>query len=172
MFLPSRGRHCVVTAVLLLSDRAAEGLPRPNLLSLFDRDITEAIQQRIDMGDSIVLGIDHNSDVRTGPLALLLRHMGLRDSILDLHGSCSAPATQNRNTTCTPIDAIWVLPVVQVLCSGYCPFDNPRAPFSDHRLLWVELDNTSLLGKDLPPRGPVRACWLRAYDPRLRKRYV
>ena len=92
----------------------------------------EAIQQRIDIGDSIVLGIDHNSDVCTGPLALLLRRMGLCDSILDLHGSCFALATQNRNMTRTPIDAIWVLPGVQVLQGGYCPFDDPRAPFLYH----------------------------------------
>ena len=96
-------------------DLMPKGSPWPNPLTLFEQDLTEAIQQRIDMGDSIVLGIDHNSDVCMGPLALLLWSMGLRDSILDLHGFRSALATQNSNTTCTPIDAIWVLPSVQVL---------------------------------------------------------
>ena len=114
-FSPAGGNTVWSQQYSYFLDRTAEGSPRPNPLSLFDRDITEDIQQRIDMGNSIILGIDHNSDVCTGPLALLLRRMGLRDSIHALHGSCSAPATQNRNTTRTPIDAIWVLPGVQVL---------------------------------------------------------
>ena len=90
-FSPTGGDTVWSQQYSYFSDCTAEGLPRPNPLSLFDQDITEAIQQRIDLGDSIVLGIDHNSDVRTGLLALLLQCMGLRDSILTLHGSWSAP---------------------------------------------------------------------------------
>ena len=43
---------------------------------------------------------------------------------------------------------------------------------SDHRLLWIELDNSSLLGKHLPSVVPVKACRIRCEDPRSRTLYV
>ena len=62
----------------------------------------------------MILGIDHNDDVRTGDLALKLCDLGLIDSILTLHSASLPPATFNRNTTHTPIDALWVSPNVGV----------------------------------------------------------
>ena len=77
-------------------------------------------------GDSVILGIDHNDDVRTGELALKLRNLGLINSILSQHSASSPPATFNRNTTRTPINALWNSPNVSVPSGGYCAFGGSR----------------------------------------------
>ena len=51
----------------------------------------------INAGDSIVLGVDDNYDVRTSDLSQKLTELGLRDAILTLHAPASPPATYNRN---------------------------------------------------------------------------
>ena len=43
---------------------------------------------------------------------------------------------------------------------------------SDHRLLWTEVTDSSILGKALPPLPPLQASRLRASDPRSRKKYI
>ena len=100
---------------------------------------------RMDMGDSL-----NNSDIRTSDLAKGLEELGLRDAILSLRAPASPPATQNSNTNRVPIDAIWVTLSVKVTRAGYCPFDGVSTMASNHLMMWVELDNISILGKHLP----------------------
>ena len=93
-----------------------------------------------------------NEDVRTGSLALQLKTLNLRDAILQRHGPDSAPATFEANQSRTPIDAIWVSSQVATYRSGYMPFgaNLPAAPSDGHRMLWIEVNNLSILGKDIP----------------------
>ena len=118
--------------------------------AIFDNDLVNSIKAWILLGDSIVLGIDANDDVRHSRLTNQLSEIGLRDGILSTHPSMSPPATHNRNLNRTPIDAIFVSSNVIVTRAGYAPFDGPHSFQSDHRMLWVELDNISILGKKLP----------------------
>ena len=122
----------------------------PNVQAIFDNDLVNSIKAWILLGDSIVLGIDANDDVRHSRLTNQLSEIGLRDGILSTHPSMSPPATHNRNLNRTPIDAIFVSSNVIVTRAGYAPFDGPHSFQSDHRMLWVELDNISILGKKLP----------------------
>ena len=126
----------------------------PRVQAIFDHDLVNSIQAWISLGDSIVLGIDANDDVRTSSLTEKLSDIGLRDGILSTHPSMSPPATHNRNITRTPIDAIFVSSNVTITRAGFAPFDGPYSFQSDHRMLWVELDNVSILGKKLPYQSP------------------
>ena len=74
-------------------------------------------------GDNVILGIDMNEDVRTGKLAKRLKELGLIDLILSTHPTLSPPATFNRNTTRTPVDAIWGNTSLEIISAGYGPFD-------------------------------------------------
>ena len=131
------------------------------------------------MGDSIVLGIDVNGDVRpsfhdrrSGEFVSALVTMGLRDAVLSIHPFLPPPATQNRNLNRVPIDAIWVSRNVVVNRAGFSPFGGDLTCASDHRMLWVELDNSSTLGKFLPcPRKKIMASKVKSNDPRSRRRY-
>ena len=70
----------------------------------------------------MIPGMDHNEDVRTGPLAVKLQELGMIDSILTLYSASPPPAIFNRNKTRTPIDALWVSPNVGVVQGWYCAF--------------------------------------------------
>ena len=104
-------------------------------------------------------------------LSRRLAVLGLCDSILSLHPHASPPATHNCNTRRIPIDAIWTSPGISVSRSGYAPFDSSIAMQSNHRLLWIEVTNDSLLGKHLPNSRPVPASRVKSSDPRLRILY-
>ena len=150
----------------------SQGKPNPDPGSLFDSQFIDAIQISLDVGDNVVIKIDNNDDVRSSTLAAKLLSLGLVHDILTQHAPASPPATRNCNHSCTPIDTLWVSPGLTVLCSGYAPFDSPFAMTSDHRLLWIKLDNSSLLGKHLPSVAPVRACCIQCNDPRSRSLYA
>ena len=130
------------------------------------------LSSKLALGDSVILGIDHNEDVRSGILAANLRELGLTDAILDMHSSLSPPATFARNISRTPIDSIWVSANVMTLRSGYCPFDGTMGMKSDHGLLWIEVCNSSILGKRLPATVSVPASRVCSDDPRSRNKYI
>ena len=124
--------------------------PNPNPRALFADDLCKSVSTRLIAGNSVILGMDHNEDVRTGLLAEKLKELKIIDSILTLHSVSSPPATLKINTTITPIDALWVSPNIGVLRGGYCAFDGLFGMRSDHRRLWIEVDNSTVLGKHLP----------------------
>ena len=80
--------------------------PNPNPRAKFAEDLCRSISSRLIAGDSGILGIDHNANVCADDLVLKFKALGLIDSILTLHSTLSPPATFNRNTTCTLIDAL------------------------------------------------------------------
>ena len=79
----------------------------PDIRALFDAVLLEAVKTWLDMGDSGVLGIDMNKDVRTSRLTKGLQELGLYDAVLILHSPASPPATQIP-TSLDSIDAIFV----------------------------------------------------------------
>ena len=144
----------------------------PDPRALFDTHLLAEVSTRLTAGDAVLLGVDNNADVRTSSLAIGLLDLGFRDAVLSAHSPASPPATHNRNQSRTPIDAIWISPTIEVSRTGYCPFDGIHGMDSDHRLLWVELDNTSILGKYLPPTHPVLSSRVKSSDPRSRNLYI
>ena len=76
------------------------------------------------MGDAVVLGIDMNEDAQTGFLSHKLKLLGLRDGVLSHHNGLSPPATQKRNESREPIDAIWVSSTVNIHRAGFMPIDS------------------------------------------------
>jgi hypothetical protein len=103
--------------------RSVKQVASPDPLRQFDIDLTAKIQRLKEMGDNIVIGIDMNEDVRDCTLSKLFQENNLRNAILTSHPSKSPPATFNRNCSCTPIDAIWVTPNLDITRAGFMPFD-------------------------------------------------
>ena len=136
---------------------------------LFDRDLITAVNAQMQAGDSVVLGIDQNSDTRNSPLSTLSTGLGLSEAILTLHRPASPPVTHNQNLSRTPIDVIWVSPAVRISRAGYSPFDGAHSMRSDHRMLWVEIDNSSILGKHLPAPARAQSSKVKSNDPRSRQ---
>ena len=147
----------------------------PNPRNIFDDDLQSELAAWITAGDNIVLGIDMNDDTRTSALSLALQGLGLKDAILSTHHHASPPATFNQNTNRIPIDSIWTSSSLDIIQAGYQPFDaeSPSAKSDGHRMLWIEVDNTSMLGKHIPhSTQPIKTGNLDAKDPRKRKRQI
>jgi hypothetical protein len=126
------------------------------------------------MGDSIVIGIDMNKDVRDCTLSTVFQENDLRNAILTSHPSKSPPATFSRNRSHTPIDTIWVTSNLNITRAGFMPFDGgfPSAPSDSHRMLWIEVKNYSFLGKHIPTTtSPLAANRVKSNDPISVRRY-
>ena len=136
----------------------------------FREDLLAAVQTWKANGEQIVIMMDANEDVRTGPLALALQTEGLWDAITAKHGSHQPPpATFFRNTNARPIDGIFTtLPANELQC-GY--FDFKEGIPGDHRMLWVDIPFTLALGHNPPNLSQVSAPRLAGKDPRVRKAY-
>ena len=118
----------------------------------FDEDLCEEIKTWKELGDIIIIGIDMNEDAYGGKLSRLFRNLGLIPLIQSAHPNQSPPATFDGNQSRTTIEEIWGTQTVAVNRAGFMPFDNeaPSAPSDGHRMLWIEVDNNSILGKEVP----------------------
>ena len=100
-----------------------DNILEPDILDLFDRALLDAVNTWLDMGNSVVLGIYMNEDIRTSRLTKGLQELGLYYAVLTLHIPASPPATQNGNQCRKPIDAVFVLQGVVITRAGYCAFN-------------------------------------------------
>ena len=154
--------------------RESDSIKLPNPIDEFDRDLIHEVEKLKLRGDNIIIGIDMNADVRKNNLTTQLQQLHLRDAILTAHPTKSPPATFNRNRSRIPIDSMWVSPNLEITRAGYMPFDGglPAAPSDGHRMLWLEVDNFSFLGKHIPTSTPPLAVSrVKSHDPRSRRRY-
>ena len=151
---------------------SGKNIKDPDPRKIFDDDICEDIKEWMDLGDNIVIGIGMNDDVRSSTFARRLEQLDLREAVLSSHPNASPLATFNRNKSRIPIDAIFVSPAVKIVKARYMPFDgkSPSAPSDGHRMLWVEISCSSILGKDVPfSTHPIDSNFGNASDPRVRK---
>ena len=96
----------------------------------FVQDLCRSISTRFSVCDSVIFGIDHNDDVRTGELALKLKSLGLIDSILSQHPSTG---TQPRHQLMH-----YEFLLILVFRGGFCAFGDSHGMQLDHRQLWIK----------------------------------
>ena len=74
----------------------------------------------------------------------------------------------------TPVDAIWCTKGIEIERAGFGAFQGmgPSPPTDGHRMLWIEANNFSLLGKNIPHSTvAIETDCIRSYDPRSVKLY-
>jgi hypothetical protein len=91
----------------------------------------------------------------------------MTEIILDQHGN-EAPNTYTDGSV--PIDGIFASKGISAMFSGYSSFC--WGMYSDHRLLWADLDMSALLGTTAAPLWKPQARRLKCEDPRLVTRFV
>ena len=137
----------------------------------FTLDLMEEIEKWRSEGCEIILGIDANEDLSLNhPTSFrqLMRNIGLTEAILARHHG-PYPATQQANSSNSPIDGIFVSPGVAVLGGGYLDFHQYFQ--SDHRGIWLDINLDSTLGRVRPQRAfPTRR--LNTLDGRSVRRYL
>ena len=136
----------------------------------FCKGLVKAISNWMADGEQIVLGIDANQDVRTGPLTKALRSIGCREAIIAKHISTQpAPATQDRNMLDTSIDSIYTTLPLDTFKCGYLAFGDGLP--GDHRLCWMDLPFQQALGHTPPHLHQHPQAVLNVLDPRLVSKY-
>ena len=149
-----------------------EGIENPDIHEEFITDLCYAIGRWRDEGFHVVLGMDSNEDVRDGKVTKNLEAVGMMEGVISQHKKDSAPATCAKNTNRTPIDSIWISPGVEILQCGFLPFHDYRGFDSDHRLIWVEIDNASIFGHYPQKMWKAPETRVKSNDPRCRDRYI
>ena len=137
---------------------------------LFDTHLQHQLQEWMAAGDHIIIGLDLNDDARDCPTQRMLTSLGLRDAILDLHTVDEPPETNKRNSSGTPIDAIFATPGIVPSKGGYMPYG--QIMDSDHRVLWIDIPFTSILGYNPPHLNKPQLRPVNAKDPRSYQRFA
>ena len=141
----------------------------PDPLAIYDSDLQQELQKRIDSGEHLVIGGDFNLDIKTGSLSTMLSTLGLQEAILSQHPS-SPPqfSTYIRNDRNRVIDGIWITPSLHITKCGYTNYDT-----WDHCTAWLELDLYSTFGSP-QSNNPLRRSGrrLKLSEPETVQRYL
>ena len=105
-------------------------------IQAMQEDFKEALIEWCEAGETIVIRMDANQDVRNGSFALMLQSHGFQEQISFRHGHLEPPpGTQVDNMRGIPIDGIWTNFAHGQLQCGHLAFD---ASFpTDHHLNWI-----------------------------------
>jgi len=141
-----------------------------NPRTAFFEDLDTEMQSWIQRGDQVILGMDANDDIRTGLTETWTSAWGLVNALHRCHPSLSHVATCSKNTSNTPIDGIWCSPGLEVTAGGMTGFSD-LYPYSDHRLLWIDISSSSLFGFQAPTPAKRPTNSLPVKDPKAMRRY-
>ena len=150
------------------------GIDSENPRDKFDEDLATEKRSWKEEGDNIIIEIDMNENAYCGKLHSVLNACGLKPLIGNHHHTESPPATYNGNNNRVTIEEIWGTEIVEVNRAGFMPFgeDIILAPSDGHRMLWVEVKNDSILGKETPHSHKFRdPSKFPSNDPRCKKSF-
>ena len=145
-----------------VQDRGINLNPR----ELFDRDLSNELENWIERQIRIVLCLDANEDVNQGPFHDLMTRLGL----LNAHTLChlnALPATHDRGSK--PISGIFVSPTIRPTRAGI--LEHGCGIEGDHRNMFIDVDETNFLGDDLYDIPPPAKRRLQLFDSRVVKRF-
>ena len=131
---------------------------------LFGKDLEELILHYKSEGHNIIVAGDFNAEAVD--MRRWMQELGLIDLIQRQHSPC--PRTQKRSKN-SPIDFIFGSPGLQIRACGYLPFNRL---VSDHRALWIDVEQTSFLGYKPPPLLAPAARRLKLEDPEVVSKYL
>jgi hypothetical protein len=122
-------------------------------------------------GNLIIIGLDANGNVRTGPINAMLRSRGLVQVDYAQNPHLPPRTTCNKSTQEIPVDGIWVSPSLDCLSAGYLGFGEIIIGKTDHCLNWADFTHASTLGFQPPEPSYVAPQRLTLDDPRVVKQY-
>ena len=132
----------------------------------FREDLSKKITDWTTNGEKIILTIDVNEDVRDGNFAQMMRRVGLVSAIRRKHGNNMPPTYQLGSR---PIDDIFVSPSLTVMKAGCLAFGT--AP-GDHRGLFIDVVERSMIGGDAVKVKHVKARRLVSTNPMVKKKFL
>jgi hypothetical protein len=147
----------------ILLDRGIDTCPRQQILD----DLAIQIERWKAEGLQVIVAGDFNEDVRGKSISNFFAQLQMREMILEQHGHMP-PNTYVDGSV--PIDGIFATGGINSSLSGYTSFS--WGLYSDHRMLWVDLDMSTILGTNAAPLWKPMARRLKCEDPRLVEKFV
>jgi hypothetical protein len=145
----------------LLQDDITE-CPRAVLL----QDLGTQLKDLIKDNNQIIVCGDFNENVQGTKIKQFFQTYNMHELILFQHGT-TAPNTYTEGTL--PIDGIFGTKGIDTISSGYSSFG--WGMYSDHRLLWIDIDMATTLGTKTTPMWKPQARRLKCNDPLIVKRF-
>ena len=110
----------------------------------FTEDLCSQLLQWQDRGDVIILALDGNQNLHTGPIARMLATVGLFDVQHTMHPDtpCVPTYKGGKNT----IDGIFASSSLIIGNSGWLAFGEN---IGDHQVLWWDIPQTTLIGEEI-----------------------
>jgi hypothetical protein len=147
----------------VLLNSGIDTCPRKKLLE----DLGTQAQKWLAEGHQLIIAGDFNEDVRGSVISNFFHQLGMKEIIQKQHGNL-APNTYVDGSV--PIDGIFATGGIEATLSGYTSYT--WGLYSDHRLLWVDLDMSTVLGTKSAPLWKPLAHRLKCEDPRLVSKFV
>jgi hypothetical protein len=121
-------------------------------------------------GNLIIIGLDANDNVRTGPVNAMLRSKGLVQVHSAQHPQLPPRATCNKNAQDIPVGGIWASASLECSSAGYLGFGEIIIGKTDQCLSWADFTYESALGFQPPEPSYVAPQHLTLNDPRVVKK--
>jgi hypothetical protein len=132
-------------------------------ISFFGSELKKFLEQCMEAGELIVLGIDANTDIRQGEFVEMLTSIGLVNVLHAKYGN-DLPPTYARGSL--PIDGLFISSTLTQFKAGLLPV------CCDHRVLWLDVPQLDAFGislQHLPIKVSKR---LILQDPRVVSKYT
>jgi endonuclease/exonuclease/phosphatase family metal-dependent hydrolase len=114
-------------------------------------DLRQNIEKWQIAGEHLIIMGDFNEPVNGPQISQFFSQLNLREGIHKHHPSLTPPNTYQGGSN--PIDGIFVSNELIISKSGYSATD--WGTFTDHRLLWIEIDTTQMFHpSDIPSWKP------------------
>jgi hypothetical protein len=137
--------------------------PRDRLLV----DLSTQIQQWNIEGNKLIVMGDFNEDIRSSTILQTFQALNMREAITSIHGTNAPNKFYNGKV---PIDRIFVSQELSIQSCGYTP--TKWGMSTDHRLLWIDIEEDHLFGSSSPPIWKPQARRLKTDDPRVVYRFL
>ena len=141
----------------VLLDMDIDECPRSHILSKLKEQIIKWQQE----GCQLIIAGDFNEDVSKDNIKTYFEQLQMTELIMKQHGN-NGPCTMIKGSK--PIDGIFGSKMITTIRSGYQSFDWGMA--SDHRLLWIDIQISTILGTNSAPLWKPAARRLKCNDPR------
>ena len=110
---------------------------------IFRTDLAKALGKWKEKKDRIILFIDANEDLNTGPLVKIFRQLELKDAIRERTG-VKGPKTFHQGKH--QIDGVFISPDIDCVGACFLPF---WSGIGDHRVIVIDIPNQVLFGEQL-----------------------
>jgi hypothetical protein len=142
---------------LLLKDGTDE-CPRSNIL----KELGQQLQKSIEQENQVVVCGDFNDNDQGNTIKSFFQQDNMSELVIAQHGP-NAPNTFMDGSL--PIDGIFGTPSIEAPFSGYSSFS--WRMYSDHRMVWADLELDTILGTRTTPIWKPQARRLKCKDPRF-----